>query len=178
MIDSREFLLGEVLSKTLNILLVSMVIFLVLIPNPGAWTSNPSALFVPACFWLGTIVLVALLDVGIGRILATKRKSPSLASTSLMTGLDLPHAGSKQVPYPVLLEACRPRMPGRTGRTTRRRKRVWLRRSASRAITASTPTLAGSGSMPRRLRRPPQCWWNGFGHPGSGPAASVSPSAN
>ena len=123
MIDSREFLLGEVLSKTLNILLVSMVIFLVLIPNPGAWTSNPSALFVPACFWLGTIVLVALLDVGIGRILATKRKSPSLASTSLMTGLDLPHAGSKQVPYPVLLEACAPNA-GSDGRTTRRRKRV------------------------------------------------------
>ncbi len=106
MIDSRGFLLGDFLSKTLNILLVSMVIFLVLIPNPGAWASNPSALFVPACYWLGTIVLMALLDVGMGRILATKGKSQSLASPSLMTGLDLAQLGSEQVPYPVLLEAC------------------------------------------------------------------------
>src|SRR6188474_3105844 len=96
--NSRSFLVAGFFSQALNIFLVSMATFLVVIPNVGIWQSDLSALLVPACFWLGAVVLVALLDVGIGRILAPKSKSPALASTSLMNGLAVTHIDSDSAP--------------------------------------------------------------------------------
>lgn len=105
MSNSRGFLVASFFSQALNIFLVSMASFLVVIPNVGAWKSDSSALLVPACFWLGAVVLVALLDVGIRSILAPKSKPPVLASTSRMHGLPVAHIGSDSVPSSASLAA-------------------------------------------------------------------------